>query len=157
VFFWMGIPAREPYEQLLRTGTVLQWFDVAGVDEVPPLFIGRDGARVHVVPGDGEDAPAGVVVAAVALVPDPDAVVSLLSQDEAGLHDLGVRRMWVYRALDEANEVLIVMQVETTEDAVRWAADRELLGKKLLGAALGVYPPVFAGTLGGVIDPHRTR
>ena len=155
VFFAMGIPAREPLDRLLRSGLVLKWFDAAGVEEVPPIFVGRAGARLDVVPEGDRDTPPGVVVAALALVPEPDAVMSLLGDDENELRELGVRSVWVYQAVDDANEVLIVLAVETERQAARWMRDPQLLGGKLMGNGLGVYPPLFAGKLAGNIELQR--
>jgi hypothetical protein len=67
----------------------------------------------------------------------------IASQIDA-MGDAGIVRRWVYRSLDDPNEVMIALEVESLEKA------RELLPsyrmQELLdGAGVEVYPPVFLG------------
>ena len=155
VFVCMALSARESMEGLLRSGVVLEWFDAAGVEEVPPIFVGRDGARFDV--DVTRSAVPQVVVTTVARVADPSRVMDRLTRDENAMRAWGVRRTYVYRALDDEREVLIIQALDSEEHAARWLQHHELLGEWLTGEGEGVYPPVFAGTLGGSLAPEPVR
>jgi hypothetical protein len=158
VFVTMGIPARESLDALLRSGVVLEWFDAAGVDDVPPVFIGQDGVKLELIePADAIEQRPGVVVAAVAPVPDPEALTSLLDRERCELRSWGVRRLWVYRALDDEHELLIVHELDSERQADQWIEHPQPLSDWLARAGAGVYPPVFVGILDRTVEPERPQ
>lgn len=158
VFLSMGIGARDPLDEVLRSGAIVDWFATAGVEDVPPVFVGRDGDRfASPQPDDSLSSPPEVIVATVALVPDPDAVMGLITRDVERIRARGVRETWIYRALDDASEVLVVLALDSVEHAATWLERSAVFSNRLAGVDDGVHPPVFAGILSGTVEPDRLR
>ena len=63
VFATLGLHDRGSIDKLLRNPAVMDWFDAAGVEEIPPLFAGEVVEKIDLV-----DEPAdhtGIIVAAI--------------------------------------------------------------------------------------------
>lgn len=155
VFTTIGIHHRGPLDALLRSGVVLEWFDAAGVENIPPLFAGTVVEKVEIAASNsaGEDPP-GVVVAAIAPVEDIDSLLIRIHRDMERFRAAGVRKVWVYRALDDAQEAMILQEIDTLAHAQRWLRHGAELDEWMSGAGVGVYPPVFVGTLLEAVESH---
>ena len=69
VLVMIGVRSREPIVELLRSRVFFDWFDAAGVDDIPAVFAGEIVERFVAEPQSQPQAP-GVVVAAIAAVDD---------------------------------------------------------------------------------------
>jgi hypothetical protein len=164
LFVTIGIRHREPLDHVLRSGVLLEWFDAAGVEEIPPIFAGDVVEKLDLekldltqaVPG-GVLAYPGVVVAAVAPVHNVESLVGQIHADAKEFRASGVRKVWLYRALDDIQEMMILQEVDNEEHAARWLREGDALREWVKGIGVGVYPPVFVGRLVEVVEPGRDR
>jgi hypothetical protein len=153
VFTTFGIHHREPLETMLRSGVVLDWFNEAGVEDIPPMFVGNALDRID-LGSASPDSPPGVVVAAIAPVSDVPGFLERIHRDLDAFRASGVRKVWIYQALDNGQEVMILQEIESEPNASRWLRHPEALARWMDGAGVGVYPPIFVGRLAEVIDPQ---
>jgi hypothetical protein len=54
----------------------------------------------------------------------------------------GVRQIWVYRALDDGREVMILQEVDNEVSARRWIDHPGCTAQWMSGVGFGPYPPV---------------
>ena len=153
VFVTIGIRERGPSPAL---ALMLSWFDSAGVEEIPPLFAGEVVEKLDLDPQTGE--PGGVVVAAIAPVArleGPEGFDRLRASVHAAAARLaasGVRRFWIYRALDDQAEVMILQEIATERQAEQWIRHPDAAAGFMAAAGVGAYPPLFVGRLVQAIE-----
>ena len=75
VLVMIGVHSREPIVELLRSRVFFDWFDAAGVADIPAVFAGEVIDRSPVEAPTTPVAP-GVVVAAIASVRDSSSLVA---------------------------------------------------------------------------------
>src|SRR5690242_1969369 len=72
VFVTIGFRDRRPVDVLLRSPGLFSWFDSAGVEEIPPMFVGEVVEKFNIGSQSGSAGPAAaaetVIVAAIAPV-----------------------------------------------------------------------------------------
>jgi hypothetical protein len=138
---------------------MLSWFDSAGVDEIPPMFAGQVVEKLELDPeAEGAAAPAAgpVIVAAIAPVGRPDKLRASVHAAVARLTASGVRRFWIYRALDDQAEVMILLQIATERQAEQWIRHPDAAAAFMAEAGAGAYPPLFVGRLVQAIEVPGT-
>lgn len=144
VLVMIGVHSREPIVELLRSRVFFDWFDEAGVEDIPAVFAGEIVDRFIAQPPKTPAAP-GVVVAAIASVND----VSLLTSEVGTALDrfttAGIRKTWVFQAFDDDHEVLILQEFPDEESARRWIDHPDAAAQWMSGAGIGAYPPLFVG------------
>ncbi len=144
VLVMIGVHSREPIVELLRSRVFFDWFDAAGVDDIPAVFAGEIVDR-FVAESPATAAAPGVVVAAIASVND----VSILTAEVASAMDrftrAGIRKTWVFRAFDDYHEVLILQEFPDEESARQWIDHPDAAAQWMSGAGIGAYPPLFVG------------
>ncbi|WP_374024479.1 fatty-acid--CoA ligase [Mycobacterium sp. HNNTM2301] len=144
VLVMIGVHSREPIVELLRSRVFFEWFDAAGVDDIPAVFAGEIVDRFVPEPPASPQAP-GVVVVAIASVHD----VSTLTAEMASAADrfvaAGIRKMWIFQAFDDEHEVLIMSELPDEESARRWIDHPDVAAEWMAGAGMGAYPPLFVG------------
>jgi hypothetical protein len=150
VFTTLGVYPGGPIDRVLASPTVLEWFDSAGVDEIPPLFAGEVVEKIEL--DDHQSADSGIIVAAIAPVHDVAALVEKVRSSLRQFMSSGVRRVWIYRAIDDGQEVMILQELDTEENAIRWVKHPDAAAEWMSGAGVGVYPPLFVGKLQRVLD-----
>jgi len=64
----------------------------------------------------------------------------------------GVRRFWIYRALDDQAEVMILLQIATERQAEQWIRHPDAAAAFMAEAGAGAYPPLFVGRLVQAIE-----
>ena len=139
---------------------MLSWFDSAGVEEIPPLFAGEVVEKLDLDPETGE--PGGVVVAAIAPVARLegaegfDRLRASVHAAAARLAASGVRRFWIYRALDDQAEVMILQEIATERQAEQWIRHPDAAAGFMAEAGVGAYPPLFVGRLVQAIEVPGT-
>ena len=129
---------------------MLSWFDSAGVEEIPPLFAGEVVEKLDLDPETGE--PGGVVVAAIAPVGRLDQLRASVHAAAARLAASGVRRIWIYRALDDQAEVMVLQEIATERQAEQWIRHPDAAAGFMAEAGVGAYPPLFVGRLVQAIE-----
>lgn len=155
VFVTIGLRHREPLDRLLRSRAVFDWFDATGVEQIPPLFAGSVVEKIGVdLPGSeaGSAHPEAVVIAAILEVDDVELVRDSIHAQTDRFVAAGVRKVWLYRALDVGREVMLLQEVASVGQAERWLQQPQGSAEWLEPAGLGVYPPVFVGRLLSVLD-----
>ena len=159
VFVTIGVRERGPVDALLRSPVMFSWFDSAGVEEIPPMFAGEVVEKLELA---GEAAapamPGAVIVAAIAPVgrlEGPEGLDRLRASVHAAVARLaasGVRRFWIYRALDDQAEVMILLQIATERQAEQWIRHPDAAAAFMAEAGAGAYPPLFVGRLVQAIE-----
>ena len=57
----------------------------------------------------------------------------------------GVRKIWVYSALDDGHEVLILQEIDDENNARQWIEHPDAAAEWMTNAGLGAYPTQFVG------------
>ena len=156
IFVTIGVRERRPIGALLRSPVMFSWFDSAGVEEIPPLFAGEVVEKLELA---GEAAapavPGAVIVAAIAPVGRLEGLNRLRASVHAAVPRLaasGVRRFWIYRALDDQAEVMILQEIATERQAEQWIRHPDAAAAFMAEAGAGAYPPLFVGRLVQAIE-----
>jgi hypothetical protein len=146
VLVMIGVHSREPIVELLRSRIFFDWFDEAGVEDIPAVFAGEIIDRFVAQPQPQPQTP-GVVVATIASVDDVSTVT-------AGVHDAtgrfaaaGVRKMWIFQAFDDEREVLVLSEFSDEEEATHWIDHPDAAAQWASRTGVGPYPPLFVGRL----------
>lgn len=160
VFVTIGFRERPPVDALLRSPVMFAWFDSAGVDELPPMFAGEVVEKFDLGPPAGPVRDIGVaspaaaaetvIVAAIAPVDQLEGVDRLRARVHTAADRIaasGVRRFWIYRALDDAAEVMILQEIATERQAEQWIRHPDAAAGFMAEAGVGAYPPLFVGRL----------
>jgi hypothetical protein len=145
VLVMIGVHSREPIVELLRSRVFFDWFDAAGVEDIPAVFAGEIVDRFIPAPPTATPEVPGVVVVTIASVHD----VSTLTAEVASAMDrftaAGVRKTWVFQAFDDQHEVLIMSELPDEESARQWIDHPDAVAEWMSGAGVGPYPPIFVG------------
>ncbi len=145
VLVMIGVHSRGPIVELLRSRVFFDWFDEAGVQDIPAVFAGEIVERFITTAPAAPKAP-GVVLAAFASVDDVSTLTAQVGHAMDRFTAAGVRKTWVFQAFDDSHEVLILQEFPDEESARQWIdhpdATAEWMGG---GAGVGAYPPLFVG------------
>ncbi len=144
VLVMIGVHSREPIVELLRSRVFFDWFDEAGVDDIPAVFAGEIVDRFIAQPPTTPSAP-GVVVAAIASVNDVLLLTSEVSTAIDRFTTAGIRKTWVFQAFDDDHEVLILQEFPDEDRARQWIDHPDAAAQWMSGAGIGAYPPLFVG------------
>lgn len=144
VLVMIGVHSREPIVELLRSRVFFDWFDEAGVEDIPAVFAGEIVDRFIAQPPKTPAAP-GVVVAAIASVNDVSLLTSEVGRALDRFTTAGIRKTWVFQAFDDDHEVLILQEFPDEESARRWIDHPDAAAQWMSGAGIGAYPPLFVG------------
>jgi hypothetical protein len=139
VFVTIGVRERGPVDALLRSPVMFSWFDSAGVDEIPPMFVGQIVEKLNLDP-DTLEARVGRLDRLDRLRASIHAAVPRLAAS-------GVRRFWIYRALDDQAEVMVLQEIATERQAEQWIRHPDAAASFMAEAGVGAYPPLFVGRL----------
>ncbi|OBJ25022.1 fatty-acid--CoA ligase [Mycobacterium colombiense] len=144
VLVMIGVHSREPIVELLRSRVFFDWFDEAGVQDIPAVFAGEIVERFIAQPPNTPAAP-GVVVAAIASVNDVSLLTSEVSTAIDRFTTAGIRKTWVFQAFDDDHEVLILQEFPDEDSAREWIDHPDAAAQWMSGAGIGAYPPLFVG------------
>lgn len=144
VLVMIGVHSREPIVELLRSRVFFDWFDEAGVEDIPAVFAGEIVDRFIAQPPNSPAAP-GVVVAAIASVNDVYLLTSEVSSAIDRFTTAGIRKTWVFQAFDDDHEVLILQEFPDEDTAREWIDHPDAAAQWMSGAGIGAYPPLFVG------------
>jgi hypothetical protein len=146
VLVMIGVHTREPIVELLRSRVFFDWFDAAGVEDIPAVFAGEIVDRFVPEPPPKPGAP-GVVVCAIASVEDVATLTAGFHSAMDGLSLAGVRKTWVFQAFDDAHEVMILSEFPDEDGARRWIDHPDAAAQWMSGVGVGAHPPLFVGRL----------
>jgi hypothetical protein len=155
VFVTIGVRERGPVDALLRSPVMFSWFDSAGVEELPPMFVGQIVEKLNLDPdtlqarpaATGTRSPGAVMVGAIAPVGRLDRLRASIHAAVPRLAASGVRRFWIYRALDDQAEVMVLQEIATERQAEQWIRHPDAAASFMAEAGVGAYPPLFVGRL----------
>ena len=140
----IGVRSREPIVELLRSRVFFDWFDAAGVEDIPAVFAGVIIDRFVPAPPATPSAP-GVVVAAIASVDDVSTLTAGVRSAMDRFTAAGIRKTWIFQAFDDEHEVLILQDFPDEEGAREWVDHPDAAAQWMSGVGVGAYPPVFVG------------
>lgn len=152
VLVTIGLRHRASITELLRSPAFFEWFDRAGVNDLPAVFAGEVLEKINLTADGTDSEPPGVIVGAVAGVAD---VAELMSAVHAGLDrftEAGVRKLWLYRAVDDGREVLTLLELESPASAQRWLDHPDAAAEWMARVGMGGYPRPFVGELAYVMS-----
>ena len=156
VFVTIGFRERPPVDALLRSPGMFSWFDSAGVEEIPPMFAGEVVEKFNIGSQSGSAGPAAaaetVIVAAIAPVGQLDRLRDRVHTAADRFAASGVRRFWIYRALDDQGEVMVLQEVATERQAEEWIHHPDDAAAFMSETGEGPYPPLFVGRLVQAIE-----
>jgi hypothetical protein len=155
IFVTIGVRERGPVDALLRSPVMFSWFDSAGVEEIPPMFAGEVVEKLELTEEAVAPAAGAVIVAAIAPVGRLEGLDRLRASIHAAVARLaasGVQRFWIYRALDDQAEVMILLQIATERQAEQWIRHPGAAAAFMSEAGAGAYPPLFVGRLVQAIE-----
>jgi hypothetical protein len=155
VFVTIGVRERGPVDALLRSPVMFSWFDSARVEELPPMFVGQIVEKLNLDPdtlqarpaATGTRSPGAVMVGAIAPVGRLDRLRASIHAAVPRLAASGVRRFWIYRALDDQAEVMVLQEIATERQAEQWIRHPDAAASFMAEAGVGAYPPLFVGRL----------
>jgi hypothetical protein len=145
VLVTIGIRQVRSLRDVLRAPAIFEWFNISGVDDIPPIFGGEVVEKIDLYPPSPEDHVGRIVVGVMSSVEDvPTLMVKIKDGLERFKHG-GVRKIWVYRALDDGREVMILQEVEDETAARQWIEHPDTAAEWMSNAGLGAYPTQFVG------------
>jgi hypothetical protein len=130
---------------VLRSPAIFEWFDISGADDIPPLFGGEVVEKIDLYEPSPEDHVGRIVVGVMSTVDD---VPVLMAKVHDGLDRFkrgGVRKIWVYRALDDGLEVMILQEIDNEINARQWIDHPDAAAEWMSNSGLGAYPTQFVG------------
>lgn len=155
VLVTIGIRHARSIRDVLRSPAVFEWFDISGAQDIPPIFGGEVVEKIDLYEPTPKLHVAGVIVGAMSAV---DNVVALMDKVHDGLarfREAGVRKVWVYQALDDGHEVMILQEITDEADARKWIDHPDAAAEWMSKAGFGAYPTLFVGTLAHVMTVDK--
>lgn len=150
VLVMIGVHSREPIVELLRSRVFFDWFDEAGVEDIPAVFAGEIIDRFIPAPPSTPTVP-GVVVAAIASVDSVPALAAGVDSAMDRFTAAGIRKTWIFRAFDDDHEVLILQEFPDEQSARQWIEHPDSAAQWMFGAGVGPYPPLFVGQFSDIM------
>jgi hypothetical protein len=145
VLVTIGIRQAGPIRDVLRSPAIFEWFNISGADDIPPVFGGEVVEKIDLYAPSPDDHVGRVIVGVMSSVDD---VPSLMDKVHDGLERFkrgGVRKIWVYQALDDGREVMILQEVADEVTARQWIDHPDAAAKWMSTAGFGAYPTQFVG------------
>ncbi|HNM85736.1 MAG: fatty-acid--CoA ligase [Mycobacterium sp.] len=144
VLVMIGVHSKEPVVELLRSRVFFNWFDDAGVEDIPAVFAGEIAGRFDHTDSDVAEAP-GVLVSAFLLADDVESLLAEFHAQEETFKAAGVRKVWLFQAFDDPRELMIVQEIDTEEHAWNWTRRHDAATEWFKRTGVGVYPSLFVG------------
>lgn len=145
VLVTIGIRQAGSIREVLRSPAIFEWFDISGADDIPPVFGGEVVEKVDLYPPSPDDHVGRVVVGVMSAVQDVPALMAKVHDGLERFKRGGVRKIWVYRALDDGQEVMILQEMENEAAAQAWIDHPDAAAEWMCHAGLGAYPTQFVG------------
>jgi hypothetical protein len=140
-----GIRQQQSIRRIVQSPTIFEWFDVAGLADIPPIFGGEVVEKIDLVDTASPTPTDAVVLGVISSVSDVTALVARVHEAAASFRAAGVRKVWIYRAFDDGQEVMILEEIDDETHLRRWIDKPDAAAEWMSRARLGVYPPMFVG------------
>ncbi|MBP1818418.1 fatty-acid--CoA ligase [Mycobacterium sp. OAE908] len=152
VLVTIALQTREPVVELLRSRAFFEWFDAVGVEDLPAVFAGELIERFDFV---AEANAPGVVVAGIICVDDPAVFRGQVRQTRDMFLEAGIRRVRIFEAFDDPNEIMFLHELSDAGTAERWMRRPDVAAEWFSDAGVGAYPPLFVGRLAHMMRIER--
>jgi hypothetical protein len=140
-----GIREQQSIRRIVQSPTIFEWFNVAGLADIPPIFGGEVVEKIDLVDTASPTPTDAVVLGVITSVSDVTALVARVHEAAASFRAAGVRKVWIYRAFDDGQEVMILEEIDDETHLRRWIDKPDAAAEWMSRARLGVYPPMFVG------------
>lgn len=153
VLVTIGLRHRLSVAELLRSPAVFEWFDRSGVNDLPAIFAGEVTEKINLA-RSGLATPPGpeVIVGVVSAVADPADLMAKVHRGLDRFAEAGVRKVWVYQAVDDGNEVMTLLEIDNAASAQRWIDHPDTAAEWMTAVGAGGYPGPFVGKFAAAID-----
>jgi hypothetical protein len=151
VLVTIGIRQARSIRDLLRSPEIFEWFDKAGVQDIPPIFGGEVVEKIDLAEPTPKTHVAGVIVGAMAAVDDVPTLMRKVHDGLGRFANSGIRKIWVYQALDDGREVMILQEIEDEVSARQWISHPDAAAEWMSNAGFGPYPSLFVGKLAHIM------
>ena len=155
VMVTIGIEQRQPIRDLLKSRAIFEWFDDAGLEDIPAVFAGELVEKIDTGEGPAQRLVARSIVAAMSSVDDVGALLDEIRDGRDRLSRSGIRKLWVYRAFDNERELMLMHDFDDEQKARRWI-DHPVLAERMSRAGSAPYPSPFVGALSHVMTIEPT-
>lgn len=145
VLVTIGIRQAQSIREVLRSPAIFEWFDISGADDIPPIFGGQVVEKIDLYGPSPEDHVGRVIVGVMAAVEDLAVLMAKVHGSAERFKRGGVRKIWVYRALDDGREVMILQEIADEVTARQWIDHPDAAAEWMSHAGLGAYPTQFVG------------
>ena len=145
VLVTIGIRQAGSIRDVLRSPAIFEWFSISGVDDIPPIFGGEVVEKIDLYGSTSEGHVGRVVVGVMASVDDVPSLMDKIHDGIERFKRAGVRKIWVYQALDDGREVMILQEIENELSARQWIDHPYAAAEWMTSAGLGAYPTQFVG------------
>jgi hypothetical protein len=145
VLVTIGIRQARSIRDVLRSPAIFEWFDISGADDIPPIFGGEVVEKIDLYEPSPQDHVGRVIVGVMSAVDDVSALMVKVHDGLERFKRSGVRKIWVYRALDDGREVMILQEIEDEVAARQWIEHPDAAAEWMSNAGLGAYPTQFVG------------
>lgn len=145
VLVTIGVRQVRSLRDVLRSPAIFEWFNISGADDIPPIFGGEVVEKIDLYAPSPDDRVGRVVVGVMSAVEDVSALMVKVHDGLERFKRGGVRKIWVYRALDDGQEVMILQEIEDEDAARQWIDHPDAAAEWMSNAGLGAYPTQFVG------------
>lgn len=146
VLITIGIHQPNSVREVLRSPAIFELFDASGVDYIPAIFAGEVVEKIDLYqPTSDDNTIAAVIVGVVTSVQDVTTLMVKVHDAADRFRSAGVRKVWVYQAFDDGQEVLILQEIEDESRARQWIDHPDAAAEWMTAAGIGAYPSVFVG------------
>ena len=108
--------------------------------------------KIDLYPPSPDDHVGRVIVGVMSSVDDVAGLMVKLHDGIERFKRGGVRKIWVYRALDDGHEVMILQEVEDEDAARQWIEHPDAAAEWMSNAGLGAYPTQFVGRFAHIMS-----
>jgi hypothetical protein len=140
-----GIRQQQSIQRIVQSRKIFEWFDVAGLADIPPIFGGEVVEKIDLVDGSSPAPADALVLGVISSVTDVTALVARVHEAASSFRSAGVRRVWIYRAFDDGHEVMILEEIDSESHLRRWIEKPDAAAEWMRSAGFGAYPPMFVG------------
>ena len=152
VLVTVGIRHARSMRDVLRSPALFEWFNISGADDIPPIFGGEVVEKIDLYPPSPDDHVGRVIVGVMSSVEDVPGLMVKLHDGVERFKRGGIRKIWVYGALDDGHEVMILQEVEDEAAARQWIEHPDAAAEWMSNAGLGAYPTQFVGRFAHIMS-----
>jgi hypothetical protein len=145
VLVTIGIRHARSIREVLRSPGIFEWFSISGADDIPPIFGGEVVEKIDLYGWTPDEHVGRVIVGVMATVDDVSELMVKVHDGVERFKSGGVRKIWVYQALDDGREVMILQEIEDESTARQWIEHPDAAAEWMSKAGFGAYPKQFVG------------